>query len=303
MACSPERLAANRLDCLKSKGPVSPGGKARSRLNSTKHGLTGAGLALPVEDQAQVEARFKALGEDLNLADERDRLLGERVALLSLRLDRCARYEAAALTELIRTAVADHDDERRRQVEDAIKRLPDEPMTSVRRLARSPEGLDWMISAWEELGHDVSQLGYWQFSQVVRGEHLLGRRTDEPCSSRVNTLAAAMHGDFKLMDPPGEKYPTDKDVVSARRQAAKGELIGLVKAEVDRLRALRAALPWEDMARGGAEAPLRRLLCPSHESILLRRYETAAAREMHKILEQFERPELDPENKIATEDT
>src|SRR5438270_243805 len=69
-----------------------------------------------------------------------------------------------------------------------------------------------------------------------------------------------------------------------------------------RLRALRAALPWEDMARSRAEAPLRRLFDPSHEAILLRRYETAAAREMHKILEQFERPVADeePENPIAT---
>src|SRR5947209_12292772 len=249
MACSPEKLAANRLNCLKSKGPVSPGGKARSRMNSTKHGLTGAGLALPVEDQAQVEARFIALGEDLHLADERDRLLGERVALLSLRLDRCARYEAAALTELMRTAVADYDDERRRQVEDAIKRLPDEPMTSVRRLARSPEGLDWMISAWEELGHDLTQLGYWQFPQVLRGEQLQGRRKDEPCSSRINTLAAAMNGNFRLMDPPGAKYPTDPNLIQARKQAARDDLLDLIKAEVEKLRAVRVALPWEDMAR------------------------------------------------------
>src|SRR5947209_17147226 len=98
MACSPEKLAANRLNCLKSKGPVTPGGKARSRMNATKHGLTGAGLALPIEDQAQVDARFQALGEDLHLADEADRLLAQRLALLSLRLDRCARYETAALT-------------------------------------------------------------------------------------------------------------------------------------------------------------------------------------------------------------
>src|SRR5438270_9878506 len=71
-----------------------------------------------------------------------------------------------------------------------------------------------------------------------------------------------------------------------------------------RLRALRAALPWEDMARSRAEAPLRRLFDPSHEAILLRRYETAAAREMHKILEQFDRPaaEPEPENPIATDE-
>jgi hypothetical protein len=295
MACSPEQLAANRRNSLKSTGPRSPEGKARCRGNATKHGLTGAGLALPVEDQAQVEDRFKSLGEDLALADERDRLLGQRVALLSLRLDRCARYEAAALTELIRTAQDDYDDERRRQVEDAIKRLPEEPMTSVRRLARSPEGLDWMIGAWEELGRDLSQLGHWQFTHVVRGEQLLGRRKDEPCSSRINALAAAMNGDFRLMDPVGVKYPTDPMILQARKQAAKDDLLALIHGEVDKLRALRAALPWEDLARSRAEAPLRRLFDPSHEAILLRRYETAAAREMHKILEQFDRPAAEPE--------
>jgi hypothetical protein len=304
MPCSPEKLAANRRNCLKSQGPRSSEGKARSRMNATKHGLTGAGLALPVEDQAQVEARFQALGEDLGLVDEADRLLGQRVALLSLRLERCARYEVAALSEAIRTAQADYDDERRRQVEDAIKRLPDEPMTSVRRLARSPEGLDWMIGAWEELGRDLTQLNHWQFAQVVRGEHLQGRRTDEPCSSRINALASAMTGNFRLMDPLGVKSPTDPAVVQARQEAAKAELIELIRGEVERLRALRAALPWEDMARSRAEAPLRRLFDPSHEATLLRRYETAAAREMHKILAQFDRPVTDPESEkpVATEE-
>ena len=58
---SPARLAANRSNANMSTDPRSAAGKARSRRNAVKHGLTGAGVALPTEDAAQVEARFAAV--------------------------------------------------------------------------------------------------------------------------------------------------------------------------------------------------------------------------------------------------
>src|SRR3954453_20453742 len=46
------QIAANRQNASRSKGPVSDSGKARSRLNSTKHGLAA--------ESAQVEEGLSA---------------------------------------------------------------------------------------------------------------------------------------------------------------------------------------------------------------------------------------------------
>ena len=52
---SPRRVEANRRNAQKSTGPKTAEGKAISRLNGVKHGLTGAGIALPTEVKEQVE--------------------------------------------------------------------------------------------------------------------------------------------------------------------------------------------------------------------------------------------------------
>ena len=290
MPCSPEQLASNRRNAARSTGPSTPEGKARSRANAVKHGLSGEGLALPIEDAAEVERRFVALGDDLRPVGEREQILARRAALLSVRLDRCARYEVATLSDAIRAAEADFDHDRLQEVEDAVKRLADDPASSVRRLERTPEGVDWMLRSWGDLAADLSFCSYLLFTQVTRAENLLGRKADEPCGSRINALAAALSGDFRLLDPPGTPLKMDPDVIQARKETARVDLLALVQAEVDRLRALQATLPFDDIARSRAGAPLRRLFDPSTPALLFRRYETAAARELHKTFAYFDAP-------------
>ncbi len=57
MSISEARIAANRLNSQKSTGPRSVEGKAQSRQNALKHGLTAKQLVLPTEDAAALEAR------------------------------------------------------------------------------------------------------------------------------------------------------------------------------------------------------------------------------------------------------
>ena len=295
MPCSPAQLVSNRRNAKKSMGPTTPEGKARVRGNAVKHGLSGAGLALPVEDAAEIERRFRALGDDLKPVGERERLLAHRAAFLSVRLDRCAAYETAALSEAIRTAEADHDRDIRRDIDDAVKRLPDDPISSVARLERTPEGVDWMLRSWGELAEDVTFGSYLMFNQVTRAENLLGRRSDEPCNSRVNALASALGGNFQLLDPPGTPLLTDPALVRERKESARADLVAIIRAEIDRLQLLRAGLPFDDLARSRAEAPLRRLFDPSPSAVLFRRYETAAARELHRAFAHFDGPRAEPE--------
>ncbi len=61
MAASAAQIAANRANSLLSTGPNTIAGKEASRRNSLKHGLTGAGVVIPGEDEHEVAIRVAAL--------------------------------------------------------------------------------------------------------------------------------------------------------------------------------------------------------------------------------------------------
>jgi hypothetical protein len=61
---SAKQIQANRRNALKSTGPRTPAGKAMSRLNALRHGLTAEVPALPGEDPAALaELREEILAE------------------------------------------------------------------------------------------------------------------------------------------------------------------------------------------------------------------------------------------------
>ena len=101
MACSEAQRLANQANAARSTGPKTEAGKAISRRNSLKHGLTGAGIVLPHEDEAAITARFADFAADLKPEGGVAHFLTQRLALLSVRLDRAATHESAALTERI----------------------------------------------------------------------------------------------------------------------------------------------------------------------------------------------------------
>jgi hypothetical protein len=109
MSTSQARILANQANAQKSTGPKTPEGKERSRQNSFKHGMTGAGIVLPNEDLAEVERKFTAYQEDLKPSTELGRDLARRAAVCSVRMDRAVSQETAALSARVRQAEADFD--------------------------------------------------------------------------------------------------------------------------------------------------------------------------------------------------
>jgi hypothetical protein len=107
MPTSEARRLANRANAQHSTGPKTAEGKERSRGNALKHGLTGEGVALPQEDAAEVERRHAAMNVELRPSSELSRALVKRMAMLSVRLDRCVNQDTAALTIRVRQAEAD----------------------------------------------------------------------------------------------------------------------------------------------------------------------------------------------------
>ena len=156
MIVSEARLAANRLNARKSTGPTTDEGKERSRCNAVKHGLTGEGVALSTEDAAAVEARLAGYQASYRPATEAGQDLVRRAAMLSVRLERCAIREAAAISKNVRAAESDFDEGREAEVDALFEDLEGNPAVAVRRLVRMPEGIDRMVDTWSDLRADLA---------------------------------------------------------------------------------------------------------------------------------------------------
>src|SRR4051794_8845514 len=90
MATSDARIHANRLNALKSTGPRTEAGKAISRANALKHGLTATLIKTPEEAQAATE-RIAAWHSALKPWDNFEVWVVEEIAILTLRIERVDR--------------------------------------------------------------------------------------------------------------------------------------------------------------------------------------------------------------------
>src|SRR3954447_6034123 len=98
MPVSAKQQAANVRNAQKSTGPRSPEGKARSRRNAMKHGLTGSGTCLIDIARHEVEAEIPAFTAVYEPRDAVERRYVEQAALASVRHNRGnAKSEAATL--------------------------------------------------------------------------------------------------------------------------------------------------------------------------------------------------------------
>jgi hypothetical protein len=109
MPASEARIRANQANALLSTGPKTSEGKARSRQNGLKHGLTGEGVVIPQEDVAEVDRRFAAFRGEREPSGEVGEVLLRRLAVLSVRMDRSVDQEHAAIAENVARALAEFE--------------------------------------------------------------------------------------------------------------------------------------------------------------------------------------------------
>ncbi len=96
---SPRQLAANRANAKKSTGPVSPEGKAASRFNRLRHGLTAAIVVVPGESREVYNerlAQYLELYQPQTIA-EHDAV--EDLVVARWRRRRAVSYESAVFHE------------------------------------------------------------------------------------------------------------------------------------------------------------------------------------------------------------
>ena len=94
---SKKQLQANRTNARKSTGPKSQGGKARSRLNSRKHGLTAETLIIVGECAGDFDQLRAELMDEHDPQSALEAELVERLAGILWRLRRVPFFEAAII--------------------------------------------------------------------------------------------------------------------------------------------------------------------------------------------------------------
>ena len=137
---SDKQLRANRSNAKQSTGPRTQSGKARSRLNSGKHGLTAKTLVNSDEDPAQFDKLRAELLEEYDPQSALKCELVERLSSLLWRLRGIPAFEAAIINA------------RRGEVDDPIKWLElkrwkglTEETIKVRALGKCPYS-GWAVS-------------------------------------------------------------------------------------------------------------------------------------------------------------
>jgi hypothetical protein len=144
---SQKKTEANRRNSLKSTGPRTEDGKARSSMNALKHGVLFVPPVLPgVEKRETWDAHVAGVLDSLAPQGYLEERLAERVALLLWRLGRVARYE----TETAATALENAEKDLLREkmfdldsgVQDAAAARHELDRFRLKRLLPKPETLD-----------------------------------------------------------------------------------------------------------------------------------------------------------------
>ncbi len=299
MPASEARISANRQNALRSTGPKTPEGKERSRANSLKHGLTGEGVVLSPQDAAEVALRAGELEGELRPSGRMGRILVQRIAVISVRLDRSVEHEFAAVAENVRHAQERFDDDRARAREIAFDWIASEPSTHARRLRTTHEGIDRLIQAYHDLEADLDRPGVvWAYGHWQRLENLEGRRSEEFPQTRAEALSKVLWGNNASLEP-GEADGMDKPALDAW---ARDGIRAVVREGVERLRALRETIDVGAIEQDRREAGSRALFDPSGEATLARKYEAAAERGLYRALRELREVEATAREVEATPD-
>ncbi|HWE37158.1 MAG TPA: hypothetical protein VG406_11380 [Isosphaeraceae bacterium] len=218
MATSERRIAANRENAKLAKGPKTPGGKANSRRNALKHGLTGKGVVLPADDEVELAARKARLVADLKPADDEELGLIDRMALAGHRMERAVRMETARRIQASGRALSSWAEDRRVAAEELALRLARRPSLVARQLRRTLQGCELLLDRWRGLLRTAEAGTAWDESGRSRALDLLGVPVDDRehhprvhGKATAEDLAAIARAEIEHLEGRRDGYLEDED--------------------------------------------------------------------------------------------
>jgi hypothetical protein len=198
-----------------STGPRTPEGKARSRENAMKHGLT-ARIVLPWEDEAEYDARLARFKTGLPIQSELEEELAERAAQASWLMDRALLAERERVIQQVANDPAAAALREEKDAEALGHRLmfdrrgpaelypsgeyernqprtscsgdpndPDSPRITVLIIEGTGAGCRWLLNVWGEMREILADGLGWQSEQKFKAVRLLGRQPLAVSSTRL----------------------------------------------------------------------------------------------------------------------
>ena len=156
-----KQTLANRLNALKSTGPKTPEGKARSSQNAQTHGLSRVGVHPPRALADAIAERKLLWKHDYRPEGPSQQWLFDRLVAESVRLDFCDARILAARTELAQRASESWDDDRHAELAQLASKLSDRPEVIQPTLLQTKHGVRWMLDRWEEVAHSLRRHEGW----------------------------------------------------------------------------------------------------------------------------------------------
>jgi hypothetical protein len=248
------QIEANRINAIKSTGPKTAEGKARSRLNATTHGLAGELGTLEARLAEEFTARRDEWNAQYQPATDEAHFSLDLLVASSIRIDLCDRSLNALIARESARAEVAWDADRRLEAAEVASGLAKNPMVVSLRLESNRHGCALKIRLWDRLGEAATDGRPWTDAETSLALDLLGIPRD-------------LRDGSTPLDPR-----KGVAILEHRRELAAREL--------DRLQRLEAALaPFDDLERRQAEAGNAALL--SAPAKLLMRYERDAFRRFH----------------------
>ena len=208
---SKAKIDANRRNSEKSKGPASHHGKARSRYNALKHGMTAKPVLLPGDDPQEFAGRLRYLQDDLQARNSLEVVVIERLAGDLWKSDRSDRSFSNRINFRLRH---ESDDQARKDADEAVELGqhllwqpefplpvglleaevkgavakfpladvpgdPNHPARLVLKLQATVAGCDWLLKRWDELRFRLENGGPWVMEDVWKMVRLLGKAAIE----------------------------------------------------------------------------------------------------------------------------
>ena len=255
-----KQIQANIRNAARSTGPTSEAGRARSRLNSLKHGLACETLDVEAARSPEFEERRARWAAEQQPVGEAGHFALDRVVAATFRIERCERDIDELITTTRSRAALAWDEDRAVEAAAIFGRIGKDPALASRQLQTTLAGVRMLIDAWFALARVLGPGRDWSESEAARALDLLGVATDQ-------RLGRTMIDPFDGSDP-----------VAFREE--------LVREEIERLEALRdeAMAPLDDLERRQAMAGATVL--NSKPAKLLLRYERDAWRRYRESLEE-----------------